>query len=184
MVMAWHCQRPNIAHNEKKLFDEYYKTIFRTGYDPASILALQTWLNAIDSAWANLSLDDVLKAGRAHVKFHLLFAVSALFANMNKQPTMVVLPNFTLKAAQSPADVLPLAANCLQNAFQSAVNDAAVSGKVFAPQNWLKSNPSVHGQQLVAGTITGMLPSLPTGSGLLKSLSAPAESFVQRWTAD
>ena len=35
MIMAWHCQRPNISANEKKLFDEYYKTIFRTGYDPA-----------------------------------------------------------------------------------------------------------------------------------------------------
>src|SRR5207253_5773202 len=31
MLMAWHCQRPNISYNEKKLFDEYYKTLFRTG---------------------------------------------------------------------------------------------------------------------------------------------------------
>jgi hypothetical protein len=43
MLMARHCQRPNISYNEKKLFDEYYKTRFRTGYDPGSILALQTW---------------------------------------------------------------------------------------------------------------------------------------------
>jgi hypothetical protein len=47
MLMAWHCQRPNIAYQERKLFDEYYKTLFHTGYDPASMLALQTWLNAI-----------------------------------------------------------------------------------------------------------------------------------------
>src|SRR5207244_2213457 len=53
MVMAWHCQRPNIAYNERKLFDEYYKTVFRTGYPPESMLALQTWMNAIDSAWPN-----------------------------------------------------------------------------------------------------------------------------------
>lgn len=45
-------------------FDEYYKTLFRTGYDPTSILALQTWLNAIDEAWPNLALNEVLKAGR------------------------------------------------------------------------------------------------------------------------
>jgi hypothetical protein len=69
MVMAWHCQRPNFAYNERKLFDEYYKTLFRTGYDPASILAFQTWLNAIDEAWPNLAMNEVLKAGRANVIF-------------------------------------------------------------------------------------------------------------------
>ena len=184
MIMAWHCQRPNIAHNEKKLFDEYYKTIFRTGYDPGSILALQTWLNAIDKAWDNLNLDDQLRAGRAHVKFHLLFSVSALYANVNKQPTMVASPSHTLKAAQAPSQILPLAATCLQNAFQSAYNEAVVSGKVFSPQNWLKSGASVQGQQLVAGTVTSMLPSLPNSNFLLQSLSAPAEVFTPRWSAE
>ena len=87
MLMAWHCQRPNISYNEKKLFDEYYKTLFRTGYDPGSILALQTWLNAIDEAWPNLALNDVLKAGKAYVKFHMLFSVSSIIAAINKQPT-------------------------------------------------------------------------------------------------
>ena len=184
MLMAWHCQRPNIAHNEKKLFDEYYKTIFRTGYDPASILALETWLNAIDNAWDNLNLNDQLRAGRAHVKFHLLFSISALYANVNKQPTMVVSPSHTLNAAKSPAEILPLAATCLQNAFQSAYNDAVVSGKVFSPQNWLKSGASVTGQQLVAGTVTSMLPSLASSGSLLQSLSAPAEVFTSRWSAE
>ncbi len=184
MLMAWHCQRPNIAHNEKKLFDEYYKTIFRTGYDPASILALQTWLNAIDNAWDNLNLNDQLRAGRAHVKFHLLFSISALYANVNRQPTMVVSPSHTLKAAHAPAEILPLAATCLQNAFQSAYNDAVVSGKVFSPQNWQKSGASVTGQQLVAGTVTSMLPSLPNSSALLQSLSAPADVFAPRWSAE
>ena len=184
MLMAWHCQRPNIAHNEKKLFDEHYKTIFRTGYDPASILALQTWLNAIDKAWDNLNLDDQLRAGRAHVKFHLLFSISAILANVNKQPTMVVSPSHTLKASQSPAEILPLAATCLQNAFQSAYNEAVVSGRVFSPQNWLKSGASVTGQQLVAGAITGMLPSLPNSSALLQSLSAPTDVFTPRWSAE
>ncbi len=184
MIMAWHCQRPNIAYNEKKLFDEYYKTVFRTGYDPASILALQTWLNAIDNAWQNLNLDDQLRAGRAHVKFHLLFSVSSLYANVNRQPTMVVSPSHTLKSALAPAEILPLAATCLQNAFQSAYNDAVVSGKVFSPQNWLKSGASVTGQQLVAGTVSSMLPSLPNSSTLLQSLSAPAEVFTPRWSAE
>src|SRR5205823_5587717 len=71
MIMAWQCQRPNISYNEKKLFDEYYKTLFHTGYDPASMLALQTWLTAIEAAWSNLALNDALKAGRTYVKYHL-----------------------------------------------------------------------------------------------------------------
>lgn len=184
MLMAWQCQRPNISHNEKKLFDEHYKTIFRTGYDPASILALQVWLNAIDNGWDNLALNDLLKAGRAHVKYHLLFSVSALFANINKQPTMVPVPSFTLKAAEKPAEILPLAATCLENAFQNALNQYQLSGRVFSPQNWLKSGTSVQGEQLVAGTITGMLPTLPTGAALLKSLTLPAQGLVSRWSAD
>jgi len=118
------------------------------------------------------------------LKFHLLFSISALFGNVNKQPIMVVLPSHTLNTARSPAEILPLAANCLQNAFQNAYNEALMNGKVFAPQNWLKSNASVQGQQLVAGTVTSMLPSLPTSKTLLQSLSAPAEAFAPRWSAD
>ena len=161
-----------------------YKTIFRTGYDPASMLALQTWLNAIDNAWPSLVLDDLLKAGRSHVKYHLLFSISALFAYVSKRPTMVLPPSQTMKVAESPAAILPLAASCLQNAFQNAFNDAQISGKVFSPQNWLKSGASVQGQQLVAGTVAGMLPSLPDGASLVQSLYAPSDAFVARWSAD
>ena len=184
MLMAWHCQRPNISYNEKKLFDEHYKTLFRTGYDPASILALQTWLNAIDEAWPNLALNEVLKAGRSYVKFHILFSVSALFAAINKEPTQVVEPSATLKAAQDPGDVLPLAANCLENALQNALNQAQIGGKVFSPQNWLKNNASVHGEMLVAGTIASMLPGFPNGRALLDLMRVRAGDLGSRWVAE
>ncbi len=184
MVIAWHSQRPNLSVNEKRLFDEHYKTIFRTGYDPASVLALQTWLNAIEEAWPNLALNDVLKAGKSYVKFHILFAVSAIIASANKQPTMVVEPSFTAQAAQNPQDILPLAANCVENALQSALNQAQVSGKVFSPQNWLKSTASVQGETLVAGTIAGMLPGFPNGKTLLDLIKAPMNAFAQRWSAE
>ena len=182
--MAWHCQRPNISYNEKKLFDEHYKTIFHTGYDPTSVSALNTWLLAIDDAWPNLTLNNALKAGRSYVKFHVLFAISALIAYVNKNPTSIVQPSATLQAAQAPGDVLPLAANCLENAMQAALNNAQVSGKVFSFQNWLKSVASVQGEQLVAGTTAGMLPSFPNGKVLEELLRVPASSFGTRWTAD
>jgi AIPR protein len=183
-LMAWHCQRPNIAYNERKLFDEYYKTLFRTGYDPASMLALQTWLNAIEEAWPNLAMNDVLKAGRGYVKFHVLYSVSAIIANANKQTSSVVQPSYTLKAAQNPSEVLPLAASCVENALESALSVAQSGGKVFSPQNWLKSNASVQGENLVAGTIAGMLPSFPNGKAIIEVLKAPAEAFAPRWSAE
>jgi hypothetical protein len=184
MIMAWHCQRPNIAYNERKLFDEYYKTLFRTGYDPASVLALQTWLNAIDEAWPNLAMNEALKAGRAYVKFHVLYSVAALIATANKQPSAVVQPGFTLKAAVNPSEVLPLAANCVDKALESALIAAQSGGKVFSPQNWLKSNASVQGENLVAGTIAGMLPSFPNGKAMLEMLKAPPQAFGARWSAE
>ena len=184
MIMAWHCQRPNISFNEKKLFDEYYKTVFRTGYDPANMLALQTWLNAIEGAWPNLALNDVLKAGRAYVKYHLLFSISAIFSGVNKQPNAVIEPHFTVQAAPRAGEILPLAANCLENALQSAVNTAQIAGKVFSPQNWLKSIQSVQGEMLVAGTVAGMLPGMPNSAALLEAMKAPLDAFHPRWSAD
>jgi hypothetical protein len=144
----------------------------------------QTWLNAIDDAWPNLALNDVLKAGRAYVKFHILFAISAIIATTNKQPMMVPEPSFTINAAQHPTDILPLAANCIENALQSALNQAQVSGKVFSPQNWLKSTASVQGETLVAGTIAGMLPSFPNGKTLLELVKVPTNYFGPRWSAE
>jgi hypothetical protein len=184
MLMAWHCQRPNISYNEKKLFDEYYRTLFHTGYDPAGAFALNAWLQGIDEAWGSLTLNDALKAGRSYVKYHVLFAVSAIIASVNKNPASVVLPAATLKAAERPGEILPLAATCLENAMQAAINNAQVSGRVFSPQNWLKSVASVQGEQLVAGTIAGMLPSFPNGKALEELLRVPATALATRWTAD
>jgi hypothetical protein len=184
MVMAWHCQRPNISSNEKRLFDEYYKTIFRTGYDPQSVLALQMWLNAIDAAWPNLTLNNALRAGKSHVKYHLLFAVSALISVTNKQAGLVPEPGSTMKAVENANEILPLVANCVEQALQSALNQAQVGGKVFSPQNWLKSNASVQGQMLVAGTIASMLPSFPNGKALQDLMNVPISALSPRWSAE
>ncbi|WP_437902268.1 AIPR family protein [Sorangium sp. So ce327] len=184
MLMAWHCQRPSVSYNEKRLFDEHYKTLFRTGYDPKSIAALLTWLNAIDETWASLSLNDVLKAGKTYVKFHLLFAVSAIIAQVNKQPTLVVNPSATAKAAERANEILPLAATCVENALQSALQQAQLSNKVFSPQNWLKTVGAVQGETLVAGTIAGMLNSFPNGKTLLDAMTVPVASFAPRWSAE
>jgi hypothetical protein len=184
MVMAWHCQRPNYSANEKKLFDEYYKTLFKTGYSPESILTLQQWMNAIEAAWPNLNLNNELKAGKMHVKYHVLFAVSALINAINKQPTLVVEPKATVKALDATAEILPLAATCIENAMQSARMQDESANKVFSPQNWLKANRSWQGETLVAGTQAGMLGSFAGGGALMERAKASTSSFIARWSAD
>jgi hypothetical protein len=184
MLMAWHCQRPNVSYNEKRLFDEHYKILFRTGYDPKSIFALQAWLNAIDDSWANLSLNDVLKAGKTYVKFHLLYAVSAITSRVNRQPTLVVEPSATIGAVQRANEILPLAATCLENALQGALQQAQMGNKVFSPQNWLKTVSAVTAENLGAGAIAGMLASIPNGGSLVHALTVPAAAFSARWSAE
>lgn len=184
LVMSWQCQRPNYAANEKKLFDEYYKTLFRTAYAPESMLALQQWLNAIELAWANLNMSNELKAGKTHVKYHVLFSVSALVNAVNKQAALVVSPSATFKALAASGEILPLAANCVESAMQNALMQAQTSGKVFSPQNWLKSNASWQGEILVAGTQAGMLPGFPTGPALLDKMRANGSNFGPRWSAE
>lgn len=184
MVMAWHCQRPNYSANEKKLFDEYYKTLFRTGYAPESMLALQAWLTAIEDAWPNLNLNNELKAGKMHVKYHVLFAVSALVNAINKQPTLVVDPKATINALNSTGEILPLAATCIENAMQSARLQDESANKVFSPQNWLKANRSWHGETLVAGTQAGMLGSFSGGGALMDRAKVLPTAFSARWSAD
>lgn len=71
-------------------------------------------------------------------------------------------------------------ANCLEKALQAALTQAQISGKVFSPQNWLKTKSAIDGQVLVAGTIAGMLPNLGNGPALLKAMEAPAASLTAR----
>ena len=86
--------------------------------------------------------------------------------------------------AENPSEILPLAANCVDKALESALSVAQSAGKVFSPQNWLKSNASVQGENLVAGTIAGMLPSFPNGKAVIEMLKAPAQAFTPRWSAE
>jgi hypothetical protein len=182
-VMAWHAQRPNISYNENKLFDEYYKTLFRTGYAPENAAALNGWIQAIDKAWTNLNMNNELRAGKSYVRYHVLFAVSSLVSAVNKQPQAVVAPSATTKALEGASDILSMAATCVENAMQNALMQAQTAGKVFSPQNWLKSNSSWQGETLVAGTQAGMLAGFPTGPALIERMKAPAASFSARWSA-
>jgi hypothetical protein len=88
-----------------------------------------------------------------------------------------------MNATRRDGEILPLAANCLENALQAAVNTAQIAGNVFSPQNWLKSIQSVQGEMLVAGTVAGMLAGMPNSAGLLEAMKAPLDAFHPRWSA-
>ena len=96
----------------------------------------------------------------------------------------MVEPKATVKALEATAEILPLAATCIENAMQSARMQDESANKVFSPQNWLKANRSWQGETLVAGTQAGMLGSFAGGGALMERAKAPTTAFVARWSAD
>jgi hypothetical protein len=128
-------------------------------------------------------MNNELRAGKSYVRYHVLFAVSSLIAAVNKQPQAVVAPSATLKALESASDLLSMAATCVENAMQNALIQAQTAGKVFSPQNWLKSNASWQGETLVAGTQAGKLAGFPTGPALIERMKAAPSAFSAQWSA-
>jgi len=187
MVMAWQCQRPNISYNEKKLFDELYKNVFKSDYNPVSILALKKWDSLVLDNWDNLILDDVLKATKSYARFHVVFSLSSLIAYANNQGDKVPIPSATLRIVeQHGKEILPFAATCLNEALKSANQQAQASGRIFSPQNWLKKNDSVMAQSLVASTMIGMFQSMSgiSGKNIKDIMMLPADQFELRWKAE
>ena len=138
MIVAWQCQRPSIATNEKRLFDELYKTLFHPELDAQSVFALRLWLNAIDKHWPQLDINEAVKAVKGAARFHMLFVVSQLFAHASNQSDKVPLPSATIPALTHAGMILAQAKQCINQALQQAVTQSAAAGKVFSPQNWLK----------------------------------------------
>lgn len=186
MVCAWMCQRPNLIANEARLFDEHYKTLFHTELDPESMLTLNLWLNAIDSNWPLLAINDAVKAVRGTARFHMLFIVSQLFAQASNQTDRTALPVATAGALTYQAMILGQAQQCLNQALNQAIGQSVAAGRVFSPQNWLKSRGAVNDEQLVAGTIVSVLRGLnsPDLAPMLASLTLPPDKFSFRWSAE
>jgi hypothetical protein len=184
-IMAWHCQRPNVSYNERKLFDDYFRTIFRPEYDPQSMLALQRWLNIINENWKNLGLNETLEAVRSYARFHMIFIVSMMIANASDQGDKIPFPSKTLQILQNyKNETLSTAATCFNQAFKNAHEQAELSSKVFSPQNWLKSKASVQSENLVTVTVVSTLKSVSMSKDFLNALKLSPENFGLRWTAE
>ncbi|MGA8642502.1 AIPR family protein [Candidatus Binatus sp.] len=186
MVISWQCQRPNLATNETRLFDELYKTLFHSELDPQSILALRMWLGEIDKQWAQLDINEAVKAVKGAARFHMMFIISQLVAHASNQSDKVPLPSATMGAIKYSGMILAQAKQCLNQSLLQAVAQSTAAGKVFSPQNWLKSRGAVSDEQLVAGTIVNVLRSLntPEFAPIMASISIPADKFSFRWSAE
>jgi hypothetical protein len=187
MIMAWQCQRPNISYNEKKLFDELYKNVFKQDYNPESILALNAWGLLINETWSILNLEEMLKATPGYVKYHLLFSVSSLIAYANGQGDKVPFPSATINIARNYGkEILPFAVNCLNQALKSANQQSQLGGKIFSPHNWLKKNDSVNSESLVASTMVEFMDSMTSmgGKNIKEILRVSADQFELRWKAE
>lgn len=187
MVMAWQCQRPNTSYNEKKLFDETYRNVFKSDYNPVSILAMKRWDMIVMQNWDNLPLDPVLKATKSYARFHILYSISSIIAYANQQGDKVPFPSTTMSIAEKHGtEILPFAVTCLNQALKSANNQAQIAGKIFSPQNWLKNNESVMAQSLVASTMVGMMDGMNAigGRNIKDLLKLSPDQFELRWKAD
>lgn len=143
-LTAWYMQRPNLSYGETKIFDKYFNTLFKNEYLPEDAYALSYWMNKIMEAWTQenpLGLEEDLLTMKAYAPYHLLYAISMVFAKCNNQTT-VPSPSECLRVAQENNlvdGIVNIAANCLNSAVSAERNNCEQSGRSFIPQNWVKN---------------------------------------------
>jgi AIPR protein len=182
-LMAWHCQRPNISHNENQLFDKHFEVLFKSAYLPIDIAGLNFWMRAINERWAHedLQLHETLLA-YSWSRFQLLYAVQLAFCSATKNDR-VPLPSAT---AQYPDQnsLITFAVSCYNSAFDMGMNEYAEKGKIFSPQNWLKSKDSLIKLKAAVQMLISLIGSMTNGAQLRQALVLSPDRFVDRWVAD
>lgn len=164
-LMAWYMQRPNLSYGETKIFDKYFSTLFKNEYHPEDIYALNFWMNKIMSSWTidnPLGLDENILTMKAYAPYHLLFAISAVFAKCNNQLN-VPSPAETLRLAQTNGlvdTIIAISVNCFNNAIASESQNCLQANKTFIPQNWVKNKASIQGIQTAIINYFSFLPTM------------------------
>lgn len=190
-LMAWYMQRPNLSYGETKIFDKYFSTLFKNDYQPEDIYALTFWMNKIMESWTMdnpLGLNEIILTMKAYAPYHLLFAISAVFAKCNNQMN-VPSPAECLKLAQANNlvdTVIAISANCLNNAIDSESSKCIQNNKTFIPQNWVKNKSCIQEIQSAIINYFSFLPSMnkPMDDKLKKELTMEPQYFSYRVQAD
>ena len=188
-LISWHSQRPNIAYSETKIFDKYFEQLFKRDYDPENIQALNQWMQKIMEGWKPenpFGLNESLLAMKAYAPYHVLYAVSQFFAIASNYPDRVPSPKATYEKASNSnkvEQIVSMAASCLNVAIEEASSEQS-SGKIFSPQNWVKTKSCLSKIKTAVRTQIQMLANFPGGKELKNSLVLPNDIFEYRWEAD
>ena len=194
-LVSWHSQRPTIAYSENKIFDKYFTQLFKKDYDPENVQALNDLYNAVLKRWLPesnnpLNFNESLLAMKAYAPYHHFYAVSAFIDVLNNmQSENVPNPKIVLKKLTESNlldKIIDMAGNALNSGFESANEQAIMDGKVFSPQNWIKSKGSL---TKIRDAVKPMLIALETldkkvVSDMRNSLKMQSNDFSARWTAD
>lgn len=193
-LIAWHSQRPNLSYGETKIFDKYFDQLFRREYAPENIQALNVLFNTLYAKWDKdnpMGLNETLLAMKSYAPYHQLYAISVIFCEINKMNDSVPSPAVVLKKLNVGGlldTVVETAGSCLNMALETASSEATDSGKMFVPQNWIKSKTSLKDLRTAIKQYLASLKMMPGGKQVLSQLNANLEmnkeDFDSRWTAD
>lgn len=185
-IMSWHCQRPNIAYNENKIFDKYFEQVFKPDYAPADVHGLNQWMREIENRWdaSTLGLNEVLMAVPSYTKHHLLYGVQTVFAIASNQQDKVPSPAATVAALPDAESIINQVVTAYNSALDGANQEAQDKGKVFSPQNWLKAKDSMNRVRDALRMFLTMLPNMPGGKELKQRLVVAPDKFSLRWQAE
>lgn len=192
-LLAWHSQRPIYSYSETKIFDKYFDQLFRRDYTPTKIQALNELSREIKKKWNNenpLKLNEALLAMKAYAPHHHLYTVSVFFCEVNKMDS-VPDPQIAcelLKKNNLLDTVIDMAGQCLNMALETASSEKTENGKIFSPQNWIKSKDSLKSIKSAVKNQIASLRLIPQGKELINSidegLKMNRDDFESRWTAD
>lgn len=193
-LIAWHSQRPNLSYGETKIFDKYFDQLFRREYSPENVQALNVLFTTLYAKWDKdnpMGLNETLLAMKAYAPYHQLYAISVIFCEINKMNDSVPSPSVVLKKLNDSdllETVVETAGSCLNMALETASSEAADNGKMFVPQNWIKSKTSLKDLRTAIKQYLASLKMMPGGKQVLNQLSTglemKKEDFDSRWTAD
>ncbi len=149
-------------------------------------------MKAVREVWVEenpLGFDNTLLARKADAPFHHLYAISMIFAIVNKKSDRVPAPSATWEAAKNKGKTVQLvkiSGRCLSSAIKNAVTQSAGQDKIFNPANWLKSKQSLAD---ITATISPTLDTYEMADksffdGLISSLKIALEHFEYRLQAD
>lgn len=194
-LIAWHSQRPTISYSETKIFDKYFDQLFHRDYAPENVQALNVMFAAVYEKWGKenpMGLNETLLAMKAYAPYHQLFAISVILCEINKMNDSVPSPSVALRKMTEGGlldYIVEIAGNCLNMAMETAQDTvAADTGKLFVPQNWIKSKTSLKDIRAAVKQMVASLKMLPDGKKVLarlnEGLAMNKEDFEARWTAD